>query len=252
MPAGQVPPRASSMVAVDRNGNSYSFSRHLRGSVGFKVLEWTQSFAPIEIHRQLCQVDGPNIMMPKNLSPEYKIQRFGAALAFLQQYQDDVDETCTSHFTPETMQQSTHWWHSGSPVRTKFKQMLSVLKVMCTVFRDRKGILLIDFLPRGERVNADPYSETLWKLRRAIQNKRRGMLTYCSSDLPPSDFHVFLYLKKFLSSGKRFGNDEELKTSVRRWFHSQAAEFYDRGIQKLIPRFKKCLNSGSGYYMLSK
>ncbi|GFV71559.1 uncharacterized protein TNCV_15161 [Trichonephila clavipes] len=28
------------------------------------------------------------------------------------------------------------------------------------------------------------------------------------SDLAPSDFRVFLHLKKFLSSGERFGNDE--------------------------------------------
>ncbi|KAJ4452299.1 hypothetical protein ANN_03819 [Periplaneta americana] len=175
------------------------------------------------------------------------------------------DETWISHFTPETKQQSMHWRHSGSPVRTKFKQTLSVRKVMCTVFWDRKGILLIDFLPRGETVNADRYCETVRKLRRAIQNKRRGMLSAgvvllhdnsrphtarrtaavltefgwelfddppYSPDLAPSDFHVFLHLKKFLSSGERFGNDEELKTSVTRWFHLQAAEFYDRGIQK--------------------
>ncbi|XP_069675716.1 UDP-glucosyltransferase 2-like [Periplaneta americana] len=43
-----------------------------------------------------------------------------------------------------------------------------------------------------------------------------------SPDLAPSDFHVFLHLKKLLSSDERFGNDEELKTSVTRWFHSQA------------------------------
>ncbi|GFU21521.1 uncharacterized protein TNCV_3827291 [Trichonephila clavipes] len=40
------------------------------------------------------------------------------------------------------------------------------------------------------------------------------------SDLAPCDFHVFLHLKKFLSSGERFGNDEELKSSVTCWFYS--------------------------------
>ncbi|KAJ4439236.1 hypothetical protein ANN_07356 [Periplaneta americana] len=188
----------------------------------------------------------------KNLTPEHKMQRLGAALTFLQQYHDDGDEfldrivtgdeTWISHFTPETKQQSMHWQHSRSPVRTKSKQTLSVRKVICTVFWDRKGILLIDFLPRGETVNTDRYCETLRKLRRAIQNKRRGMLTAgivllhdnarCtaavltefgwelfhhppySPDLAPSDFHVFLHLKKFLSSDERFGNDE-LKTACR-------------------------------------
>ncbi|GFU69757.1 histone-lysine N-methyltransferase SETMAR [Trichonephila clavipes] len=157
-----------------------------------------------------------------------------------------------------------HWQHRGSPVRTKFKQTLLVRKVMSTMFWDRKGILLIDFLPRGETVNADRYCETLRKLRRAIQNKRSGMLTagvvllhdnarphmarrttavltefgwelfhhpLFSPDLAPYDFHVFFHLKKFLFSSERFGNDKELNTSVTRCFHSQAAEFYDRGIK---------------------
>ncbi|GFV26930.1 uncharacterized protein TNCV_1753891 [Trichonephila clavipes] len=53
--------------------------------------------------------------VPKNLTPEHKIQRLGAALTFLQQYHDDVDEflerivtgdeTRISHFTTETKQQ---------------------------------------------------------------------------------------------------------------------------------------------------
>ncbi|KAJ4448146.1 hypothetical protein ANN_10159 [Periplaneta americana] len=82
-------------------------------------------------------------------------------------------------------------------------------------------------------MNADHYCETLRKLRRAIQNKRRGMLTAgvvllhdnarphtarltaavltefgwelfdhppYNPDLVPSNFHVFLHLKKFQSS----------------------------------------------------
>lgn len=46
---------------------------------------------------------------------------------------------------------------------------------MCTVFWDRNGVLLVDFLPRGSTINADVYyCETLKKLR-AIKNKRRSM-----------------------------------------------------------------------------
>ncbi|KAJ4447931.1 hypothetical protein ANN_09940 [Periplaneta americana] len=57
--------------------------------------------------------------VPKNLTPEHKMQRLGAALTFLQRYHDDGDEfldrivtgdeTWISHFTPETKQQSLHW-----------------------------------------------------------------------------------------------------------------------------------------------
>jgi histone-lysine N-methyltransferase SETMAR len=64
-----------------------------------------------------------------------------------------------------------------------------------------------------------------------------------SPDLAPSDFHLFLRLKKFLSS-QRFNNDEDVKRAVQKWLSSQAATFYDEGIQKLVSRYDKCLNNG--------
>jgi histone-lysine N-methyltransferase SETMAR len=48
-----------------------------------------------------------------------------------------------------------------------------------------------------------------------------------SPDLAPTDFYMCLQLKTFLG--------------VRRGFASQAASFYDAGIQKLVPRYHKCL-----------
>jgi hypothetical protein len=66
-----------------------------------------------------------------------------------------------------------------------------------------------------------------------------------SPDLVPSDFHVFLHLKTFLS-GQQF-HDDEVKEAVNTWFASQAATFYNAGIQKLVPRYDKCLNKGGNY-----
>ncbi|KAJ4438717.1 hypothetical protein ANN_14664 [Periplaneta americana] len=65
-------------------------------------------------------------------------------------------------------------------------------------------------------------------------------------DLAPSDFHLFLDLKKFLS-GQRFDGDDEVKTAVREWFASQAGEFHNEGIERLVPRLDKCLNNGGDY-----
>jgi len=48
---------------------------------------------------------------------------------------------------------------------------------MCTVFWDRQGVFLIEFLSQGTKINSAVYCETLNKLKRAIQNKRRGMLS---------------------------------------------------------------------------
>jgi hypothetical protein len=43
----------------------------------------------------------------------------------------------------------------------------------------QKPVLLVEFLPQGSTINACVYcGSTLKKLRRAIQNKRRGMLSH--------------------------------------------------------------------------
>ena len=55
-----------------------------------------------------------------------------------------------------------------------------------------------------------------------------------SPDLAPSDFHLFRHLNKFLG-GKRFDDDDDLKDAVQKWLTSQAAAFYEEGIQKLVP-----------------
>jgi hypothetical protein len=56
---------------------------------------------------------------------------------------------------------------------------------------------------------------------------------------------LFLHLKEFLSSQRQhFENDREAEMVVTQWFQTQAADFYDTGIQKLVPRYDKCLNSG--------
>jgi hypothetical protein len=66
-----------------------------------------------------------------------------------------------------------------------------------------------------------------------------------SPDLAPSDYHLFTYLKNWLRS-QRFNNYEELMEGVKTWLSSQAADFFDTGIQKLIPRYK-FLTSGGDY-----
>ena len=67
-----------------------------------------------------------------------------------------------------------------------------------------------------------------------------------SPDLAPSDYHLFLHLKKFLG-GKQFDDDDDLKDAVQKWLTSQAAAFCDEGVQKLVPRYDKCLNNGGEY-----
>ena len=67
--------------------------------------------------------------------------------------------------------------HHSSPSTKKFKTIISVKKIMASVFWDHKGIILIEYLPQGRTIKAAKYSETLKKLRRDIQNKRKSLLT---------------------------------------------------------------------------
>ena len=61
-------------------------------------------------------------------------------------------------------------------------------------------------------------------------------------ELAPSDFHLFLHLKKHLI-GKKFDDDDEVQEEIMTRFKGQAADFCDSGIQKLVPRLGKCLDN---------
>ena len=67
-----------------------------------------------------------------------------------------------------------------------------------------------------------------------------------SPDLTPSDFHLFLHLKKHLA-GQTFHQDEEMKNEVTTWLRAQATEFYDTGTQKLVTRLKKNFEKDGDY-----
>jgi len=57
---------------------------------------------------------------------------------------------------------------------------------------------------------------------------------------------LFLQLKKHLA-GKKFDDDDEVQEEVMTRFKGLAADFYDSGIQKLVPRLNKCLDNTGDY-----
>jgi len=78
----------------------------------------------------------------------------------------------------ETKEQSKQWMYTHSSNKPKkFKQTVLNKKNMATLFWDRKGILLTEFMAPGTTITSEVYCETLNKFRRSIQNKWRGMLT---------------------------------------------------------------------------
>lgn len=146
-------------------------------------------------------------------------------------------------------------------------------------FLGQEGLLLCEFMPAGTTINANRYCETLENLRRAIQNKRRGVLTKgvrfhqdnarphiacvtidlinkCgwdtvthppySPDLAPSDYHLFPELKKYLDV-IHFRTEEELKEEVLSYLRGMAVEFYDVGINKMVHHMQKCIDLHGDY-----
>jgi len=84
-----------------------------------------------------------------------------------------MDETWLYYCDLETKQQSMEWRHSGSPRPKKFRVQKSAGKVFASVFWDKDGILLIDYLPKGQTINAEYYSSLLVQLKDILKEKRQ-------------------------------------------------------------------------------
>jgi len=140
-----------------------------------------------------------------------------------------MDETWLYHYDPVTKQQSMEWRHRGSPRPKKFRVQKSAGKFLASIFWDQDGILLIDYLPKGQTIKAEYYLSLLVQLKKILKEKRRGNFTkgvlflhdnvpahralatqkklaylglQCldhppySQDLAPSDYHLFPGTKK--------------------------------------------------------
>jgi hypothetical protein len=51
----------------------------------------------------------------------------------------------------------------------------------------------------------------------------------------------------FFTTLRNPSNSDEVQEDVMTWFKGQAADFYDSGIQKLVPRLNKCLDNTGDY-----
>ena len=150
-----------------------------------------------------------------------------------------MDETCLYHYDPETKQQSMEWRHSRSPRPKKFRVQKSTGKFLASIFWDQDGIL-IDYLPKGQNINAEYYSSLVVQLKDILNEKGRGKFTkgvlflhdnapahralvtqkklaylgfQCpdhppySPDLALSEYHLFPGLK--ILKGRHFSSDAE-------------------------------------------
>jgi len=117
--------------------------------------------------------------VPKFLKVDQKRQRCQSSERILEFFRHDpydflsllvtMNETWLYHHDPETMQQLLEWRHSGSPRPKIFQVQKSDRKLLASVFWDQDGILLIDYLPKGQTINAEYYSSLLVQLKNILK-----------------------------------------------------------------------------------
>ena len=69
------------------------------------------------------------------------------------------------------------WRYSGSPRPGKIRVQKSVGKFLASIFWDQDGILRIDYLPKGQSINAEYYLSLLVQLKDMLKEKLRGKVT---------------------------------------------------------------------------
>jgi len=79
-----------------------------------------------------------------------------------------------------TRRQSSSQWSGGiaadpAPKNSESKNPLK--KSVASIFGDQDGILLIDYLPKGQTINTEDYSSLLVQLKDILKEKRRRKVT---------------------------------------------------------------------------
>ena len=154
------------------------------------------------------------------------------------------------------------------PCSKKFRVQKSTGRVLASIFWDQDGILLIDYLPKGQTINAEYYSSLLVQLKDILKEKCRGKVTkrvlflhdnalshralatqkklaymgfHCpdhppySPDLAPSDYHLFPGLKKQLKGCHFLSNAEVIAAAVT-WLDGQLSKFFFEWFTKVRAR----------------
>ncbi|PNF33163.1 hypothetical protein B7P43_G13585 [Cryptotermes secundus] len=223
-----------------------------------------QSMAPIEINRQLCRVYGPNVVSKQMV--RHWCRQFSAGRQSVHDEKhsgqpsiitDDLVElvrecimenhrVTTAELSSHVLQISRSLLHEIVTEHLLLRKLCArwVPKQLTPEHKTKRMDASIVFLHDNARLHMARRTASL------LQEFSWEVFNHppYSPDLAPSDFHLFLHLKKFLSGERQhFENDREVEMVVTQWFQSQAVDFYDTGIQKLVPRYDKCLNSGDDY-----
>jgi len=79
-----------------------------------------------------------------------------------------------------TQRQSNNHWSGGiavHPAPKNSRVQISAGKVLASIFWDQDGILLTDYLPKGQTINTEYYSSLLVQMKDILKEKRQWKVT---------------------------------------------------------------------------
>lgn len=152
-----------------------------------------------------------------------------------------IDKTYVFHFDLKSKRQNVEWMHTHLPPTRKFRVLSPAGKVTDSVFCEN-GVLLIDYVPRGESITANYYPNLITKLRDVIEQKIHGWARCIVSPGQRSHTQMrYFNGRKWLAPqdnpfSKRWTSD----SSFGRMSKTQPKELYLESAKKLPHRYTKC------------
>ena len=87
------------------------------------------------------------------------------------------DEFWTHHYDPLSQLEAKIWKKLGEQIPTRLHQERSAGKILMIIFWDKDGVLLIEYLPRGDTINDQCYASIIEQQRSVIVEKGRGKVS---------------------------------------------------------------------------
>ena len=230
--------------------------------------------------------------VPRLLSEDEKLKRVSDSRKFIRKCEPDrnflnqiitKDKTWVHFYEPEDKRSSMVWKHSDSPPPKIAKTVKSMGKVMCIMFIDRRGMLLIHMVPEGKTVNANYYSKVIRRdLLNAIRKKRPELINEIenevlhqdnapphtanttqieidvlgfqrddhppySPDLAPLDFKYFPELKNHMR-GTRFHSRDQIMNAILSFNRTLPQKWLDEMFTSWLDGHRKCVAHGGEFF----
>lgn len=224
--------------------------------------------------------------VPHELNENQKIRRFEVCSSLLLRNKNEpfLDRiiTCDEKWILyDNRRRSAQWLNRDEAPKHMPKPSLHPKKVMVTVWWSSAGVIHYNFLKPGETITAEKYCREIEIVHQklsvkqpALVNRKGPILLHdnarphvsqitlqklrqlgyetlphppYSPDLSPPDYHFFKCLDSFLSE-KRFANQTDVENAFKEFVESRNSEFFQTGINKLVSRWQKCVDSNGSYF----